>query len=755
MESVNPHDTPRQAPFCDLVMKGGVTSGVVYPPVILQLAQTYNFRNIGGTSAGAIAACAAAAAELGRKRRNDGSRELQKLEDMRRTLQRPGFLPALFHPSWWTAPLLYPLLDFLTGWKLPTVLRSFAYRFRRQDAAAQPDAAHDRFSGGIFTPRQPRRRGPWWFSAIVRLVLFAPRLTLSFLLHNPLFIITFLVALILGIGRRAEFSGVASIAINGFLMPWLWAIGVCLAYTLVAAVVLATNRRNFFGICSGMPNGRRRSPALTSWMSDQLDGLAGLWSSDSPANDSVQGRVPLTFEHLAPTDEEDTVENWQIKLQMMVTDLSTVQPYLVPFQVKGFLFREDQMRHFFPEYVVQYLIEQGSETFEALHNGDTIVLSARQYNQANPTQRYFWLPEGKQLPVIVGMRMSLSFPVLFQAVPLWTARLAALNEGSAGSVVEIEDKQLQQHLFSDGGIASNFPVHFFDAWLPGHPTFAINLAKYPAEASADTDLGRAIENNLSVIQPVQPNRRPGTKRSLPKYSLTANQPDRRPNRPVPVADAIHLPLPMDEIFPPWQEIHSLLGYVGAMFSTMMNYRDNTQAALPGYRERIVNIRLDKEQGGLNLNMPPEIIGEIDRIGDNAGDMLLTRFNFQHHQWVRFRVLMAELEERLKELRDVLEDEEQRALQQSVGASTATVQAVARFKDQKRAVYRRLLTSQVAADYPFLPANDRMSDQEWLQHAIEQLSDLIVVLNQWGDDEAKFFAADPPQPKSVLRVTPNL
>jgi hypothetical protein len=135
--------------------------------------------------------------------------------------------------------------------------------------------------------------------------------------------------------------------------------------------------------------------------------------------------------------------------------------------------------------------------------------------------------------------------------------------------------------------------------------------------------------------------------------------------------------------------------------------------------------------------------------------LLTRFNFQHHQWVRFRVLMAELEERLKELRDVLEDEEQRALQQSVGASTATVQAVARFKDQKRAVYRRLLTSQVAADYPFLPANADMSDQEWLQHAIEQLSDLIVVLNQWGDDEAMFFAADPPQPKSVLRVTPNL
>jgi hypothetical protein len=33
--------------FCDLVMKGGVTSGVVYPPAIFELAQHYHFRSIG------------------------------------------------------------------------------------------------------------------------------------------------------------------------------------------------------------------------------------------------------------------------------------------------------------------------------------------------------------------------------------------------------------------------------------------------------------------------------------------------------------------------------------------------------------------------------------------------------------------------------------------------------------------------------------------------------------------------------------
>lgn len=53
--------------FCDIVMKGGITSGIVYPPAIAKLAKNYRFKNIGGTSAGAIAAAAAAAAEYQRR----------------------------------------------------------------------------------------------------------------------------------------------------------------------------------------------------------------------------------------------------------------------------------------------------------------------------------------------------------------------------------------------------------------------------------------------------------------------------------------------------------------------------------------------------------------------------------------------------------------------------------------------------------------------------------------------------------------
>jgi predicted acylesterase/phospholipase RssA len=52
---------------CDLVMKGGIASGLVYPKAIQELSTKFRFRDIGGTSAGAIAAVVTAAAEHGRR----------------------------------------------------------------------------------------------------------------------------------------------------------------------------------------------------------------------------------------------------------------------------------------------------------------------------------------------------------------------------------------------------------------------------------------------------------------------------------------------------------------------------------------------------------------------------------------------------------------------------------------------------------------------------------------------------------------
>ncbi len=83
---------------CDLVMKGGATSGVVYPGALQEIASTFNLVGIGGTSAGALAAVVAAAAEY--RRRNTGTMAgFAALDQVADELGKPGRLKTLFRPD--------------------------------------------------------------------------------------------------------------------------------------------------------------------------------------------------------------------------------------------------------------------------------------------------------------------------------------------------------------------------------------------------------------------------------------------------------------------------------------------------------------------------------------------------------------------------------------------------------------------------------------------------------------------------------
>jgi hypothetical protein len=83
--------------YCDIVMKGGITSGVVYPLTIVELADEFRFKNIGGTSAGAIAAVLTAAAEYGRRNGNPGAFSI--LQALPTELSQENFLLNLFQPT--------------------------------------------------------------------------------------------------------------------------------------------------------------------------------------------------------------------------------------------------------------------------------------------------------------------------------------------------------------------------------------------------------------------------------------------------------------------------------------------------------------------------------------------------------------------------------------------------------------------------------------------------------------------------------
>ena len=94
--------------WCDVVMKGGITSGVVYPAAVGELAGKYRFRSIGGTSAGAIAAALTAAAELGRGSPGGGFNRLARLPD-----ELAHDLLSLFQPARRTRTAFAVLLAFL------------------------------------------------------------------------------------------------------------------------------------------------------------------------------------------------------------------------------------------------------------------------------------------------------------------------------------------------------------------------------------------------------------------------------------------------------------------------------------------------------------------------------------------------------------------------------------------------------------------------------------------------------------------
>ena len=86
---------------------------------------------------------------------------------------------------------------------------------------------------------------------------------------------------------------------------------------------------------------------------------------------------------------------------------------------------------------------------------------------------------------------------------------------------------------------------------------------------------------------------------------------------------------------------------------MQNWNDNTQAILPGYRDRIVTVFLSDSEGGLNLDMPPDMLERLRVRGEAAGQLLVDHFkdpseldpagvgmNWENHRWLRLRSTMG-------------------------------------------------------------------------------------------------------------------
>jgi predicted acylesterase/phospholipase RssA len=212
-------------------------------------------------------------------------------------------------------------------------------------------------------------------------------------------------------------------------------------------------------------------------------------------------------------------------------------------------------------------------------------------------------PRAADLPVVVATRMSLSFPVLIAALPLY-----AENHASERAPT------VERCWFSDGGITSNFPVHFFDSPVPRWPTYAIDLMPlFPGQELSDDD----AENVW-----------------LPQTNGEG----------------------IAEAWLGWEDkggFARLGAFLNAIFRTAQNWIDNRQMRGPGYRDRIAHVRLSATEGGMNLNMDTTAIERLAKRGRSAAAQLGARFaespppgtklTWDNQRWLRYRTYMAELE----------------------------------------------------------------------------------------------------------------
>lgn len=579
--------------YCDLVLTGGVASGVVYPWAIVELARAYRFRNIGGTSVGAMAAALAAAAEYGRRTGCEAPFEV---------LRRAPAALARILPDGRTRMLSL----FQPNRRGQRLIRLWGRLGRGNEGRT----------------RCPRRDGV--LRAILpALGIYARPLAVGALAGA---VVAKGLAALLGL-PLAEWTGlaiafVALVALLCALLAWAWAVWSDIRYGLI---------KNSYGLCKGgtieRPGSEDGPTGISEWLHDSIQFSAGL-KDDEP---------PLTFRDLwsapaypgaerLPCGPDDPPGRRSINLQMITTNVTHGRPYRLPLADKTsrLYFKRDEIEGYFPPCVL-----------------DALVASARPYAPRSdsdpPTtevpQGFLELPE-EDLPVVVAARLSLSFPLLFSAVPLW----AIDYEAPRG------ERTLRRCLFTDGGVSSNFPIHLFDAAIPRWPTFGFWLDRRPTYERKERDKpeveqevwlppfnGEGWGDNWNRFDPES------------RCVATESSPSCKQCQEPPQGSC-------------GSDAGALFGFLGGIATSATDWRDRTSFRLAHTRNRVARIMLLPGEGGLHIGMTrKQILLMAHHYGTIVGQKFVERFKdrdgrpsraWSEQRWIRFNLLVNGLRERL-------------------------------------------------------------------------------------------------------------
>lgn len=596
---------PVSAPLlpCDIVMAGGVTSGVIYPGAVAMIARRYSFRSIGGTSVGAIAAAVTAAAEYGR-RTGSNSRAFDEIAAMPKSLGdvAPDGHSRLFHlftPEASTKPLL-----------------------------------------ALVTPLMSARNFRGKITGILTASLSAWPLTVGVTVATLAGLALVIEALVRGQVILTLISVVAGLCL--LLVVWLAMLTIVLTRRW-----LPLWRANGYGICTGRSAPSFASgPAiaafegLTPWMHRIVQSAAGRSVDEAPLTfGDLWNAPPATG---AKAGGIDPTAPRSIELAMIASDISRNRTVQLPFLESPSPIYLDiaTLRRYFPTKIVEWM--------EA---------KAGAYEERNE-QREGWirLPLPQDLPLVFAARLSLSFPILLSAVPLLTPDFEK-GKAADGKI------PLRAIWFSDGGLTSNFPIHFFDSPIPSRPTFCLNLIDYgvgaPTVAADGSQEDQSHEHpaGKAIAQPRDERR---SAKSRPDVTPTG---DPKPHDPV--WEFISMAKGNRFSPAPFTAFDTapglgLVAFFTALLNTARFWSDNQMLMAPGIRDRIVNIALREDEGGLNLDMDAKVLSDLDLRGRAAGLLIAARFDpeakrdpesgeenvqfFANHRWVRFRNVMAAFED---------------------------------------------------------------------------------------------------------------
>jgi predicted acylesterase/phospholipase RssA len=565
VETLEPEPLTEEPPFdqyCDLVLTGGVASGVVYPWAILELARTYRFKNIGGTSVGAMAAALAAAAEYGRRTGYPYAFEvLRKL---------PGVLAGDVGQGTKMLSLFQPSED---GQRIFALLLAAVASFSKNEGSS-----NSHLMSFILEAIKI------YWRAILRRT-FRSKLALVFMGIVVLFSIL-----------AGKWSG----------LWWLLPV-VTLGCILSVIPTFKSDIQkgivdNDFGLCRGSTQAHlQTSPeekrfGLTEWLHEGIQKSAGLKVNDQALTFRDLWNAP--FRPGAAARSSGNRER-SINLMMLTTNVTHGRPYRLPLtdEATRLFFRPAELANFFPASVMKALVKT-SLAYQPMSSSDPSAESVEGDFRELPKE---------DLPLVIAARLSLSFPVLFSAIPLY----AIDYEAPQGK------RTLQRCRFSDGGLASNFPIHLFDAAIPRWPTFGIWL---------DKRTGHYADSSVWLPQ----FHLDGRHDSWSRFEMDTNTNTGTAEK----------------------AIKALSQYVFAIFETSKDWGDRTALRMPHIRNRVARMNLRGGEGQLHIAMPGELIMKMaSEYGTAAGRLFVERFApegvtkapsqaWREHLYVRTNMLIA-------------------------------------------------------------------------------------------------------------------